>query len=155
MGFLLVVLILFLIFLNNEIFNKTPPQTSYRNVEKFSEEAYPIGYGNSFNPNSRSNDYFYDRTGLKGSLFRKMSPIPIYESEKKEPVPIMSQNDIVHKLELYPIQFYEPCKSDFIQSQLLPPVYKKPDYLNDYLNFDQGVLIRQSCGVPKGRCDKI
>jgi hypothetical protein len=150
MGILLVVLILFLLFLNSEIFKKPK---SIGCVEPFSEEAYPVGFGNSFNSNSRSNDYFYDRTGMKGTLFSKLSPVDIYEPIKKEIVPILSQLEVSHKLETYPEAFYQNCESDFIQSKLSNPVYKK-DYINDYLNFDQGILIRQSCGIPKNQCGK-
>lgn len=114
MGFVLVIFILFLLFLNTEIFNKMYLTSSDGCVENFSEEAYPIGDGNSFNPNSRSNDYFYDRTGLKGSLFSKLSPVNIYEPVKKELIPKLSQTEVVHKLEVYPIQFYETCVSDVI-----------------------------------------
>jgi len=114
MGILLVVLILFLLFLNSEIFKK-PKLIGC--VEPFSEEAYPVGFGNSFNPNSRSNDYFYDRTGMKGTLFSKLSPVDIYEPIKKEIVPILSQLEVSHKLEIYPEAFYQNCESDFIQKQ--------------------------------------
>jgi hypothetical protein len=111
MRFLLVILILFLLFLNSEIFNKPKPVGF---VEKFSEEAYPLSFGNSFNSNSRNNDYFYDRTGMKGTLFSKLPPVDTHDPIKKEIVPTSSQLEVSHKLEIYPEAFYQKCESDFI-----------------------------------------
>lgn len=108
MGFLLIILILFLLYMNNELFSNTNYnlKDNYKYYEYFSEESYPVGEGSYyFNPNSRSNDYFYDRTGMKGSVFIDISEEPVFDKEYKKPV-ILSQIDAVYKLGLYPEDIY-------------------------------------------------
>jgi hypothetical protein len=147
MGISLVILILFLLFLNTEIFNT---DIAPRCVEKFSEESYPVGGGNSFNSNSRSNDYYYDRTGLKGSVFTNPTSLPIYKMPKKEISRSLSQLGVVHKLEVYPESFYNNCVSDYSHNNLKTLThtgkFTKGDFINDYLNFNKNILVKQSCG---------
>jgi len=118
MGFLLIILILFLLYMNYELFGGYPLgiKSNYYH-ESFSEESYPIGEGNYFNPNSRSNDYFYDRTGMKGSVFIDVVEYPdientkevTKENTKEDKPPALSQLDISYKLELYPLGMYSRC----------------------------------------------
>jgi hypothetical protein len=114
MGFLLIILILFLLYMNYELFGGyTLGLKSNYYHESFSEESYPIGEGNYFNPNSRSNDYFYDRTGMKGSVF--IDVVEGYDIEntkentKENNPPTMHQLDMAYKLELYPLGMYTSC----------------------------------------------
>lgn len=114
MGFLLIILILFLLYMNYELFGGYPLglKSNYYN-ESFSEESYPIGEGNYFNPNSRSNDYFYDRTGMKGSVFidvvEALDSKITKENTKENKPPALSQLDMSYKLELYPLGMYTDC----------------------------------------------
>ena len=118
MGFLLIILILFLLYMNKELFGgHSGAKSSLRNkyyYESFSEESYPIGEGNYFNPNSRSNDYFYDRTGMKGSIYIDISDEITNTNNTNNNTnnniklvnPVMSQIDVLYKLELYPKDIY-------------------------------------------------
>ena len=105
---LLIILILLLLYMNYELFSGYPLyiKSNYYH-EKFSEESYPIGEGNYFNPNSRSNDYFYDRTGMKGSVFidiiEELDNEVTKKTTNKYKSPVMSQLDMAYKLELYPL----------------------------------------------------
>ncbi len=92
----------------------------------------------SFNSNSRSNDYFYDKTGMKGTLFRTLPTEPKYEVPEKKEI-ILPEHRVVKYLEIYPEQFYAKCESKFKQSDLIEPSYNN-DPLNVRLGFNQGVL---------------
>lgn len=142
MEIILIVLILVLLFLNKEIFNNHP---SKKCTEPMSVEM-PDDQEPSFNPNSRSNDYYYDRTGMKGSLFNILGKSK-YMLPKVTPRKL-DYNKTIHDLELYPEQFYSECKSEFDQSKLTHPTINN-DPLNTYLDFNQGVLVRNKCGMTK------
>ena len=127
---------MFLVFLNGEVFHKQ------NNQEQFLGEYEP-----SFNSNSRSNDYYYDRTGLKGTMFNLVS------KKKYEPLKeikhINNYRKAVRDLELYPETFYTKCFSDFNHDEIEKiPITTNNDPLNTYLRMDQGVLIKSRCGCP-------
>lgn len=115
--------------------------------ENFSETAYPVGYGSPFGQNSRSNDYFYDRTGMKGSVFTIPTTNPIYKLEDVKTNPPLSQLQVMYKLEMYPEDMYQECVSDFKQSKLKTIKYK-PNNLMDYLTFKKGVLVKSTGEIP-------
>ena len=93
-----------------------------------------------FNPNSRNNDYDYDRNGRKGILFN--------QGKYKATAPIEKENlkfdydDVVHKLELYPEKFYNKCTSEFDPDELQDEIINN-DPSNTYLGFNQGVIYNQ------------
>jgi hypothetical protein len=130
MGVLLIFLVIFLLFLNSEIFDAR---------EGFSEESYPVGDGNHFNSNSRSNDYYYDRTGLKGSMYNILEPTATYKVSKDIEPPILNTNQLIDTLGLYrgsPNNCFTPMPSitDFKQTK-----YKKNIY--EFDNFRKGVIL--------------
>jgi hypothetical protein len=127
MGVLLIFL-LFLLFLNSEIFGVR---------EGFSEESYPVGDGNYFNSNS--NNYYYDRTGLKGSMYNILEPTATYKVSKDIEPLILNTNQLIDTLGLYrgsPDNCFTPMPSitDFKQTK-----YKKNIY--EFDNFRKGVIL--------------
>ena len=113
------------------IFILQPQQHIQYETEQF------LGEYNSFNPNNK-NDYYVDRTGRKGVLFRKLLDNPIYElpNEVVENTTINDFRDIVG---LYSMSFYDkPGGTPPVI--VLPETTNAPDYINDRLNFNQGVL---------------
>jgi hypothetical protein len=141
MEILLIVLIIFLLFLNKELFAK--PDNSKKCVESLSVEM-PDSEAPSFNPNSRNNDYYYDRTGMKGILFKPLSDKKKYMMPNEEPL-VLDYHKTIRKLELYPEKFYAKCVSDFNQDKLLPPHINFTDAFipgpYGYLTYNQGMLI--------------
>lgn len=117
-----------------------PPNNTKR--EPFLGEYYT-----SFNPNNK-NDYWYDRTGMKGTLFRKLLDKDKYELPKEHHV--KKTTDEVRLLtNLYDKSFYTGQKN-------CPPVmtlpnleYREPDYLHQRLQFNQGVLYNQPLSLYK------
>jgi len=144
MGIFLIILVILLVCLNNDLFPRKGKKI-YCIDQPITTEPFLGQYAPSFNSNSRGNDYYYDKTGMKGTLFH-------LESKKKYELPeeVKHKNDIrkaVKDLEIYPETFYAKCESDFDYDSLEKmPVKIHNDYLNTYLNFNKGVLIRNNCG---------
>ena len=142
MGILLIVLAVFLVFLNGEIF----PRQSNSHRERFLGEYTP-----AYNPNG-SNDYYYDRTGLKGTMF--VSGEKKYELPE-EVEPQNSYGKTVKKLELYPETFYSECVSDFDYEEMANThLVVNNDQLNTYQSINKGVLVRNRCGSVSACSDK-
>jgi hypothetical protein len=101
----------------------------------------PMISHNSFNSNSKSNDYFYDKTGMKGTAFRSLSEYPKYAVPDKKEI-ILPEDRVIKHLEIYPSQFYDKCCPDFNQHDLHEPVHSN-DPIHTRLGFNQGVLYNQ------------
>jgi hypothetical protein len=140
MGVLFIILIMFLLFLNSNRANY-----SYRKYgnkcDGFSEESYPVGDGNHFNPNSKNNDYYYDRTGLKGSMFNVLSPTNIYEPLQKIKDPVLTHSDIVYKLELYPDSIYNCTSPSNVHMRKLNKTKYTSSSIPDFLEFNKGIIL--------------
>lgn len=97
----LILLILLLLFFNQEIFNN---RTN-------SQENFMQGYINpyfetEFNTSGPDNEYYYDRSGRKPTMYRTLpqlkDPLILKKQQKKED----HTDCIVHKLELYSGDLY-------------------------------------------------
>lgn len=97
----------------------------------------PIDPNNEFNSDSKRNDYYYDKTGMKGTMFRTQTN-PIYDVKVEKDL-ILPESRIIKHLGIYPEEFYGNCESDFEQTDLPEPVYDN-NPLNKRLQFNQGVL---------------
>lgn len=101
----LILLVLFLIFLNYEIFENTscskePFTTGH--IPPFNEDEY-----NLHNPDM---EYYFDNTGRKGTLFNISKPPSVEDLIlKKKPEKFSYFNAIVDKLEIYPEDVYNDC----------------------------------------------
>ena len=111
------------------------------NTEGFSEESYPVGDGNHFNSNSRNNDYYYDRTGMKGSMFNILSPNDIYESSETPIVPNLSDVEIISKLEYYPETIYNCTSYGTVSKQKIPKTKYTRSFISDFIDFNKGVIL--------------
>ena len=109
MKILLVILVLFLLFLNAEIFQSTPFGNSHTDQTEALSVEMPDGESPSFNSNSRNNDYYYDKSGMKGTLFNTLS-----EPKYMLPSPVIYEpnySQAIKKLGIYPENFYARCSS--------------------------------------------
>lgn len=66
-----------------------------------------IEYDNIFNSNSVDTAYYYDKSGLKGTVFRSVNNQPYNNIQSS--TPSMSEFSIIKKLELYPDCIYSSC----------------------------------------------
>jgi hypothetical protein len=112
----LILLILLLLFFNDEIFStnqksvksnnylnnleKTEPFMSGLTIAPFNEDEY-----NLWNPDF---EYYFDKTGRKGTLFSSQD-ITINEIPKIKIKKFDNVNSILNKLELYPPEIYNSC----------------------------------------------
>ena len=134
MGIILIVLLLLLLFIGTEM-------KKSRNVPTTHTEPFD-GVGSTpptFDPNSRNNDYYFDRTGRKGVLFKQFPQKNKYTPEPKK-TRIINYNNTIHKLEIYPGDYYAPCVSKCDYNNL-PHDIKYNDEINVYQIIEQGVLI--------------
>lgn len=135
MGILLFVLIGFLVFLNREIF---PDNRSRR-------ELFLGEYDTPFNSDSKGNEYYNDRTGMKGTMYSSRMGKK-YEMPEITEQPNNYKNTIFD-MGIYPEEFYAGCVSDFNNDELLKtPVVVHNDPLYDYLRINKGMLVRNKCG---------
>lgn len=150
MKFLFIITIILILFLNLDSFNMPEKynnqcvklqETTKKNSEGFLEDSYPIGDGNHFNSNSRNNDYYYDRTGMKGSMFNTLNPDDIYESSETPIVPILSDVEIISKLEYYPEQIYNCTSYGTVSNQILPKTKYIHSFIPDFIDFNKGVIL--------------
>lgn len=104
-------------------------------------ESFLGEYYNSFNPNNK-NDYWYDRTGMKGTLFRKLGDTDKYELPDETHVK-KTIDEVRLLTNLYDVSFYTE-QNDHPPIITLPNIkYKKPNYTHQRLQFNQGVLYNQ------------
>jgi hypothetical protein len=110
----LILLILLLLFFNDEIFSTNQKNKYLNNLEKtepfmsglpiapFSEDDY-----NLWNPDF---EYYFDKTGRKGTLFSSqdiaINEMPEIKIKIKK---FDNVNSILNKLELYPPEIYNSC----------------------------------------------
>jgi hypothetical protein len=99
MEFALILLILVLLFFNQEMFSKT----SLHTIEYKHEPFYVDYIKGSFDPEI-DNHYEYDRSGLKGVMY---NIDPVKSVEKIKPVTGDHFDCIVKKLELYNHDYYD------------------------------------------------
>jgi hypothetical protein len=105
----LISLILILLFFNQEVFKKT----SNKCIKK--QEGYNQGYINpyhteEYNTAGPNNEYYYDLTGRKGTMFRILPPINNPESVLKPPEKKEDHfNCVVNKLGIYNEDIYNTC----------------------------------------------
>lgn len=114
-----ILLILILLFINDEIFNTStkkekkhyyiniPPRDnkpegfiSGQQIAPFNHDEYEL-----LNP---SMEYYYDRTGRKGNLFRKQNNNETISLEINKPK-FDNVNSVLNKLEIYPEKIYNTC----------------------------------------------
>lgn len=114
-----ILLILILLFINDEIFDTStkkkkkyyylnlPPRNnkpegfiSGQQIAPFNHDEYEL-----LNP---SMEYYYDRTGRKGNLFRKQDNNKTNSLEINKPK-FDNVNSVLNKLEIYPEQIYNTC----------------------------------------------
>lgn len=110
----LILLILILLFLNQEVFN-----TPYKYVK--SQEGYNQGYINPFheeeyNISGPDNEYYYDLSGRKGIMFRIIPESTdgtkqddILNNPEKTPEKKDHFDAILNKLEIYNENIYNNC----------------------------------------------
>ncbi len=116
-------------------------ETTKKTPEGFSEESYPVGDGNHFNSNSRNNDYYYDRTGMKGSMFNILNSTNIYETIKPAIVPNLNDLEIISKLEYYPESIQTCTSYGTISNRILPKTKYIHSYIPDFIDFNKGVIL--------------
>jgi hypothetical protein len=100
--------------------------------------------------NSRSNDYYMDRTGRNGILHNQLSNHRIYQepiNQKRK----NNYNQTIKRLEIYPEDTYTKCVSKYNPDKIVDDVIKN-DPMNTYLQFNQGLLIRSKCYTTKSDC---
>ena len=149
MKFLIIAVIIFILFLNLDSFNMPEKYNNQcviqkiikRNSEGFSEESYPVGDGNHFNSNSRNNDYYYDRTGMKGSMFTILNPTNIYETRKTPLVPNLTDLEIISKLEYYPESIQTCTSYGTVSNRILPKTKYIRSFIPDFIDFNKGVIL--------------
>ena len=99
----LILLIMLLLFFNNEIFNKTNSTSREpfvnTHIPPFNDDEYRY-----INPDM---DYYTDFDGLKGTMYRELDPLIKEDSILTQSPPRNNNfNSVVNKLELYPESFY-------------------------------------------------
>ena len=80
--------------------------THRKHADKFSHLPYIENFEPVLNYNSDINDYYYDRAGMKGALFR-----PMLEKKYELPKKSVSINYMktIHDSQIYPANFYDVC----------------------------------------------
>ena len=116
-------------------------KTTKKNSEGFSEEAYPVGDVNHFNSNSRNNDYYYDRTGMKGSMFNILNHTNIYETTKTSLVPNLTDLEIISKLEYYPESIQTCTSYGNVSNKILPKTKYIHSFIPDFIDFNKGIIL--------------
>lgn len=113
----IILLILMLLFINNEMFMPVKKEKTYRlylppkndkpeffisgqHIAPFNYDDYEL-----LNP---SMEYYYDRSGRKGNLFRKQNYNEANLLEMNKPK-FDNVNSVLNKLEIYPEQIYNSC----------------------------------------------
>lgn len=125
MKFLLIFLVIFLLFLNYRLF-----------PEKFSESSYPVDDGQEFVNNSRSNDYYFDNTGLKGYMYNASKK---YESKPEPTKTPLKYKVIDAKLDLYHSNCNpEPKTADL---PVLKTKYRSNNIEPDFIDFNKGIIL--------------
>ena len=136
---ILIIILLFLFEINNK--QKYKKGSIYKPCTK---ERFLGSYETLFDDNSKNNDYYFDRSGRKGVLFRplKKKKWELPKLVKREP----NYPKAIHKLELYPEKFYTKCVSEF-DNDALQKIQPTPhnDPYNTFLQFNKGVLIPIRC----------
>jgi hypothetical protein len=149
---LIIILLLFLILPTNCKIDKF--NTVSKQVNKM--ESFNNGHsfiGSSPPPlisNSRSNDYYMDKTGRNGILYNHLSDHRIYKLPIKQKRKI-NYHHTIKRLETYPENTYTQCVSKFNPDKLSASIINN-DPMNTYLQFNQGLLIRSKCYTTKSDC---
>jgi hypothetical protein len=148
MDYTIIVLVLFMLFLARE----STQHESFLGGPSFVGSSPPT-YAN----NNRSNDYYFDRTGRKSSMFRRLPSAPTWELPPAKECSIDYEKTI-HSMELYPSKFYmepvspyNPEEVAVVEAEPAGP----PNLLDIYQNIGQGYLIQNKCGNTIAPCDGI
>lgn len=100
--------------------------------------------------NSRSNDYYMDRTGRNGILFNQLSNDIIYKNPTI-PKKNIDYNQTIKQLEIYPEDTYTKCVSRYNPDEIVDTIINN-DTLNTYLHINKGVLVKSKCYTTKSDC---
>lgn len=104
--------------------------------ENFSESSYPVDDGQEFVNNSRSNDYYFDNTGLKGYMYNASKK---YESKPEPTKTPLKYKVIDSKLDLY----HSKCKPEPKTKDLpvLKTKYRSNNIEPDFIDFNKGIIL--------------
>lgn len=139
----LIVLLLIMVFITSQ--HKNSNSDNFNAGQSFVGTTPPTHISNS-----RSNDYYMDRTGRKGILYNQMSEHKLYDA----PPPnkrMINYGKTIKQLEIYPDTFYAKCVSKYNPDKVGYQNINN-DPMNVYLTFDQGTLIRNKCYTTKSDC---
>jgi hypothetical protein len=109
-----VLLILLLLFFNQEMFGKAavPLYDNKCQKESFTSRYIAPFHEDDYNYTNPDMEYYFDKTGRKGTMFRMLEPL------EKEDLILTKKlkkkdyfNAIVNKLELYNENIYNNCNS--------------------------------------------
>lgn len=98
----LILLITLLLIINHELFSN-----QYSHREKFNQGYINPYFETDFNISGPDNEYYYDRSGRKATMYRMLPPLKEPMKTDKPQKKIDHTNCIVHKLELYSDDVYK------------------------------------------------